>query len=240
MLGPSSSREGRRSRLGPLLAVGLLWASCTPVGSSEMGGGGVSGVGGRSGAGGGTIDAAAGGCGPRGAIDAGTFEASPEVSAACQACELGADPSVVPSCDPAFLSALKDQTGAPVGWGIDTLATDAEHAAGAALLHCVDVNDCAANASNTGSGDNAALGCFCGVGVAAVACIGGDGVHGACLLEYEAAATASPGGPAACASLAAFSAFVSTATSGYTGPIALVGNIKRCAVDAHCAVCGGL
>ncbi len=186
------------------------------------------------------VDAAAGGCGSREALDAGVFEAGPGAAAACEACELGADPSVVPSCDPAFLSAVKDQTGVPVGWGVDTLATDAERAAGAALLHCLDVNDCAANAANTGPGDNAALGCFCGAGVAPVACIGGDGVHGPCLLEYEAAATASPGGPTACSTLAAFSSFVSTATGGYTGPIALVGNIKRCAIDARCTACDGL
>jgi hypothetical protein len=210
--------------------------------SSEAGTAGMAGTDGGSGAGAGgtTIDAAAGGCGSRDTTDAAVVEVGPEVSSACQACELGADPSVVPSCDPAFLSALKDQTGAPVGWGIDTLGTDAERATGAALLHCLDVNDCAANAANTGAGDNAALGCFCGAGIASVACIGSGTVHGACLVEYEAAATATPGGPAACASLAAFSSFVATATSGSTGPIALVGNIKRCAIDARCTVCDGL
>ena len=223
-----------------VLGIGLLWASCAPAPSSDAGSAGMTGTGGGSGAGGPTVDAVAGGCGSRDTIDAAVVEVGPEVASACQACELGADPSVVPSCDPAFLSALKDQTGAPVGWGIDTLATDSERATGAALLRCLDVEDCAANAVNTGSGDNAALGCFCGAGVAPVACIGSDTVHGACLVEYEAAATATPGGPAACASLAAFSSFVSTATSGSTGPIALAGNIKRCAIDAQCTVCGRL
>ena len=240
MLGPSSRQARRRLPLVPLLAVGLLWAGCAPAGSAETGTAGAKGAGGSSGTGGGIADAAAGACGSVNANEAGAVEAGPDALASCQACELGADPSVVPSCDPAFLSAIKDQAGAPVGWGIDTLPTDAERAAGAALLHCLNANDCAANAANTGPGDNAALGCFCGPGVAAVDCIGGQGVHGVCLLEYEAAATASPGGPVACSSLAAFSAFVSTATSGYAGPIALAGNIKRCAVDAHCAACDGL
>ena len=200
----------------------------------------MTGAGAIPGAGGAPADAAAEACGLGDAFGAGTLEAGREASASCEACQLAADPSVVPSCDPAFLSANKDQTGAPVGWGIDTLPTGAERAAGAVLLHCLDVNDCATNAANTGPGDNAALGCFCGAGVAAVDCIGGLGVHGPCLREYEAAATASPGGPAACASLAAFSAFVSTATSGDAGPIALAGNIKRCAIDARCTVCDDL
>jgi hypothetical protein len=241
-LGPCSSRAARRFRLAAVFGVGLLWANCAPVTSSQTGTAGTTGTGGGSGAGAGgaTADAAAGGCGSRDTTDAAVVEAGREISSACQACELGADPSVVPSCDPAFLSAMKDQTGTPVGWGVETLATAAERATGAALLRCLDVNDCAANAANTGAGDNAALGCFCGAGVAPFACIGSGTVHGACVVEYEAAATATPGGPAACASLATFSSFVVTATSGSTGPIALVGNIKRCAVDARCTVCDGL
>ena len=239
-LAASSSGGGLSTRLGRFLAVGLVCVGCTARSSAQTDEGGSTGAGGHSGVGGAAPDAAVGSCGSSGTIEAGVFETGAEVLAACQACELAADPTAVPSCDPAFLTAIKDPTGAPVGWGIDTLATVAERAAGAALLHCLDVNDCAANATNMGPGDNAALGCFCGAGVAPVDCIGGQGVHGACLLEYEAAATASPGGPAACASLSAFSAFVSTATAGYAGPIALAGNIKRCAVNAPCAVCGSL
>ena len=87
------------------------------------------------------------------------------------------------------------------------------------LLHCLDVNDCATNAANTGPGDNAALECFCGAGVAAVDCIGGLGVHGPCLREYEAAATAEPlGARRVRVAATAFSAFVSTATSGDAQP----------------------
>jgi hypothetical protein len=173
-------------------------------------------------------------------VDAGKIDGQDEATAACEACELAADPSVVPSCDPAFLTATKDQSGAPVGWGLATLATEAQREAGAALLHCFDVNGCAANPSNTGPGDNPALGCFCGAGVAAMDCVGGQGVHGPCLFEYEAAAVVTPGGPSACASVASFSAFISTATAGSSGPISLAGNIKRCAVDAQCTECDAL
>jgi hypothetical protein len=231
------SRAGRRV-LGLLLASGL-GPGCSTADAVQTGLDGATGgsiVGAGSGDGG---DGMAG-CGPSGDLDASAPDASTEALEACQACELGVDPTVVPSCDPAFLGATKDPTGAPLGWGLATLATAAERRAGEALLHCLNVNDCAANAGNTGPGDNAALGCFCGGGVAGLDCLGGQGVHGPCVPEYEAAAAATPGGPDVCASLATFSAFVATTQAGSGGPISVADNIKRCAIDAQCSSCDAL
>jgi hypothetical protein len=230
----------QRWRGGVLRAV-VLWAFCgcsaAPAPASPGSAGTAGGAGAAAGGGAG---AASAGCGPSVTLDAGASDGQDEAAAACEACELSADPSVIPSCDPAFLTATKDPAGVPVGWGLATLATEAQRRAAAALLRCLDANACAANASNTGPGDNAALGCFCGSGVAPVDCIAGQGVHGPCLQEYEAAAVTTTDGPSVCASLSAFSAFVSTATAGSSGPISLAGNIKRCAIDAQCAACDAL
>jgi hypothetical protein len=163
--------------------------------------------------------------------------------AACEACQRAHAADV--GCPPELLSAtytIDPETGDHValGWGLATLATEAQRAAGAALLGCLNAHDCATDSQNVCPGDNPTLGCFCGTGVTAIDCIGGAGVHGVCLPEYAAAAAATPGGPPAGASLVELSLFVTTAAYDPSGPIGIADMIKRCAIDAPCPVCARL
>ena len=157
-----------------------------------------------------------------------------ETGVACAACEL--DSSEV-SCDPTFLTSTRDAQGNPIGWGVDTLAAEAERETGEALLHCINVNQCSANPTNDGPGNNAVLGCFCGSGVKLEACLSGTGVHGACVAEYEAAAAATPTGPPACSSIAVFADFVARVATNVKSPIGLADNVASCAFAAPCPVC---
>jgi len=160
-----------------------------------------------------------------------------DASAACAACELGSSDV---ACDPAFLTATRDAQGNPIGWGPGTLETEAERDAGEALLHCILVNHCSANADNDGPGPNSVLGCFCGLGIKLDACLSGVGVHGACIAEYEAAAAVAPTGPPACSSIAAFANFVALVSTNMKSPIGLADNVAWCASAAPCSVCEAL
>ncbi len=203
-------------------------------GATASGGAGASG-GGGAGDGGGATHAGAGGCQAGVTASDGGFDT--DAVAACAACELA---SSAPGCDPGLLSAATDPEGNALGWGVDSLPTEPARAAGVALLRCVNAHTCATNADNDGPGDNAVLGCFCGAGVTVEDCISGAGVHGSCVAEYEAAATATPTGPAACSSLAAYASFIAMVSSNWRSPIGIVDNVVRCAVNAPCAVCSGL
>lgn len=178
-----------------------------------------------------------------GAIDAAPFETAPSATvAACQACQLA---SAAPNCVPTLLTAttrpdLSTGDAIAVGWGLDTLASADARDAAAALLRCLNQNACARNSTNTAPGSNPVLGCFCGAGVTPEDCIGGAGVHGPCLDQYRAAAVVSAGGPAATASLASASLFITMAAFDPSGPIGLADTIKQCAIDAPCPVCDGL
>lgn len=166
-----------------------------------------------------------------------------DVARACASCE--GEHASNGYCPPTLLTAtvtIDPDTGdqVAVGWGLDTLATEGERAAGAALLHCLDVNHCSTDAQNACPGNNPVLGCFCGPGVAPIDCIIGAGVHGVCLAAFEAAAAATPGGPPSGSSLETFAAFVTTRGFEPGNPIGLAVNIKRCAIEAPCPVCDGL
>ncbi len=213
------------------------------------GGGGArpdsSGAGGAAGRGGGDI---VGGSGGTSQTDAGGCEAAAitlpadggtasDAASGCAACELA---SSAPGCDPGLLSAASDPEGNALGWGVDSLPTQAARAAGTALLHCINAHACATSSDNKGPGDNAALGCFCGAGVTVEDCTSGAGIHGPCIAEYEAAATATPTGPPACSSLAAYSIFIAMVSSNWQSPVGIVDNVVRCAVNAPCPICAGL
>lgn len=233
---------------GWMLCLGLVAAAVTACGSAGdapsdvgPGSGGAAGNGGTEpglgGAGGfagaaGTV-ACAGAMGGAG----GTGDGNANALAACAACELA---STADSCEADFLTATRDATGNPTGWGVATLETQAEKDTGAALLHCVNVNQCAANPDNTGPGSNTELGCFCGAGVSVGDCLSGAGIHGPCIAEYEAAAAATPTGPAVCSSLAAFAGFIATVTSNWKSPIGIANNVNRCAIDTPCPACDTL
>lgn len=201
-------------------------------GASDRGAGG-DGAGGN----GGPPDAGAGGC--EAAMiappaDAGALGAA---TAACEACELA---SSAAGCDPGLLSAATDPEGNALGWGVDSLPTETARTTGRALLHCINEHACAANTDNNGPGNNAALGCFCGSGVSVEDCVAAAGVHGPCIVEYEAAATATPTGPPACAPLATYASFIATVSSNWQSPIGIADNVVRCAVNAPCPICAGL
>jgi hypothetical protein len=149
---------------------------------------------------------------------------------ACQTCELA---SGARSCNAAYLSATRDANGDPVGWGFETLSTQAQRDAGAALLRCLNANNCS-------KGNNPILGCYCSAGVAATDCLAGVGLAGVCIPQYQAAATASEGGPPAGSSAAVFAGFISTRAFDPAGPIGMADSIKQCAIDSACAICGSL
>lgn len=153
----------------------------------------------------------------------------------CQACQLA---SAVPLCDPPNLTATSsqdprtgEQTG--IGWGCGTLPTQGARAACTALLHCLNAHDCEKG------GRNPVMGCYCG-NATAVPCFAGEGVDGPCIPEYEAAAAASVGGPAAGASASQRARFIATEASNPTTAIGLADNLRKCAIDTPCQVCEAL
>jgi hypothetical protein len=240
--GATAAVAGRMLCFG-LLAGGAVIACGSSGGapaSTSPGSGGAGNVGAEPGLGGAGGSAGAGGvvaCAGATGGAGGTGGGNADALAACAACELA---STADSCEADFLTATRDATGNPTGWGIATLETQAERDTGAALLHCVNVNQCAANADNSGPGSNTELGCFCGAGISVGDCLSGAGIHGPCIAEYEAAAAATPTGPAACSSLAAFAGFIATVTSNWKSPIGIANNVNRCAIDTPCPVCDTL
>jgi hypothetical protein len=151
---------------------------------------------------------------------------------ACQSCELS---SVQGICDSPNITATSstdprtgEQTG--VGWGCATLADPKARSACFALLHCLNVNGCGH------PGENPVTGCYCGA-ASAEDCIGGQGINGACIAEYQAAAVASAGGPTAAAGSGQISQFIATESGDPTTPVGLANNIKHCAMETHCDAC---
>jgi hypothetical protein len=120
-----------------------------------------------------------------------------------------------------------------LGWGCATLGTDAARAACVALLHCLNVNDCEKR------GQNPVMGCYCGTSPAGP-CLGGEGINGACIAAYQAAASASAGGPAPGSSTAQLSRFIALAASDPSTPIGLADNVRKCAMDTPCDICSAL
>jgi hypothetical protein len=146
-------------------------------------------------------------------------------ASSCQACELAAEQG---KCDPGFLSGRSDD---PPSWGCGTLATPVERTACAALLHCLNVADCA-------QGGNPFLGCFCG-SAGIQGCVAGSGVSGDCVSQYEAAA-ASAGGPPLGSPVAVLARYLITMGTNPRNPVGLADNIKECANQAHCDSCDDL
>ena len=164
------------------------------------------------------------------------------VAAACGACEMAHGSPDNLLCPAILLTAnytLDPDTGnqVAVGWGLDTLPTAGERAAGAALLHCLNVHRCATDGKNQCPGDNPELGCFCGAGIAPVDCLSGAGIHGPCIAEYAAAAAVTPGGPPQGSSQAALALYVAQMAGDPTGPIGLADMIASCAIADPCSIC---
>jgi hypothetical protein len=151
---------------------------------------------------------------------------------ACQSCELSSSQGVCASENITATSNTDPQTGdqTGVGWGCGTLADPKARAACLALLHCLNVNGCGH------PGENPVAGCYCGA-APAEACIGGQGITGACITEYQAAAVASAGGPVSGAGGGQLSQFIATASGDPTTPVGLANNIKHCAMETNCDAC---
>jgi hypothetical protein len=158
-----------------------------------------------------------------------------ESGLACQSCELSSGQGICDSPNITATSATNPQTGEQtgIGWGCGTLPDAKAQAACGALLRCLNATDCGHK------GENPVTGCYCGA-AAPDACIGGVGITGACIAEYQAAAAASPGGPAPGASGGQLSQFIATAAGDPTTPVGLADNIKHCAAETHCDACGAL
>jgi hypothetical protein len=151
---------------------------------------------------------------------------------ACQSCELSSDQGI---CTVENLTATSrmdpktgDQTG--VGWGCGTLADAKAQSACLALLRCLNANGCER------SGENPVAPCYCGT-AAPEQCIGGLGINGACIAEYQAAARVSSGGPGSTAGTGQLSQFIATVSGDPTTPIGLADGIKLCASESHCDAC---
>ncbi len=148
-----------------------------------------------------------------------------DAKSSCQACEFAKEQG---KCDPDFLSARSES---PPSWGCDTLLTPRERVACAALLHCLNVADCAREGSPF-------LRCFCGASPLQ-ACLAGQGVTGDCMAQYADAAETS-GGPAKGAPVADLARYLAQMGTNPRNPVGLADNIKECAVLAHCEVCNDL
>jgi len=161
--------------------------------------------------------------------------ASADDATACQSCELSSAQGICDSPNITATSSVNPQSGEQtgIGWGCGTLRDPKAQAACQALLHCLNVNDC------SHPGQNPVTGCYCG-GAAADQCIGGQGINGACVPEYQSAALVSAGGPPVGAPGGQLSQFIATASSDPTTPIGLANNIKHCATETHCDACGTL
>jgi hypothetical protein len=154
---------------------------------------------------------------------------------ACQSCELSSPQGICESPNITATSSLDPKTGEQtgIGWGCGTLPDATAQAACGALLHCLNATDCGHQ------GENPVTGCYCGA-AAPEACIGGVGITGRCIAEYQAAAAVSQGGPPTGAAVGQISQFIATAAGDPTTPIGLANNIKHCAAETHCDACGAL
>jgi hypothetical protein len=151
---------------------------------------------------------------------------------ACQSCELSSGQGICDSPNVTATSSTDPRTGEQtgVGWGCGTLADAKARSACLALLHCLNVNGCGH------PGENPVTGCYCGA-APAEDCMAGQGIDGACIAEYQAAAVASPGGPATGAGSGQISQFIATESGDPTTPVGLANNIKHCATETHCDAC---
>jgi hypothetical protein len=151
---------------------------------------------------------------------------------ACQSCELSSSQGVCASENITATSNTDPQTGdqTGVGWGCGTFAEPKARSACLALLHCLNINECGH------PGENPVTGCYCGT-APAEDCMGGQGITGACVAEYQAAAIASPGGPASGAGSGQLSQFIATASGDPTTPVGLANNIRHCATETNCDAC---
>jgi hypothetical protein len=151
---------------------------------------------------------------------------------ACQSCELSSSQGICSSENVTATSNAEPQTGEQtgVGWGCGTLVDSKAQAACLALLHCLNASGC------EHPGENPVTGCYCGT-APAEDCIGGQGINGACIAEYQAAANASPGGPASGSGGGQLSQFITTASGDPTTPVGLANNTRHCAMETHCDAC---
>jgi hypothetical protein len=242
MITTKTTRIEERSRLARTVAALALILGV--LGGCSGGGGGR----GTGGAGGGDVGGAAaggtsGGAGGGAALCMGTGGeggSSATATLSCEACERASRNDYCPATLLTATYTTDPETGdqVAVGWGLTTLPTQPERDAGAALLHCLNVNACSTDSKNVCAGNNPVLGCFCGAGVDPVDCIGGAGVHGVCLAEFAAAAAVTPGGPAAGSTLSVLAGFVTTKGFEPTNAVGLAVNIKRCAIATPCPLCG--
>ena len=158
--------------------------------------------------------------------------AAVDTAIACQSCELSSSQGVCASENITATSNTDPRTGdqTGVGWGCGTLADSKARSACLALLHCLNINECGH------PGENPVTGCYCG-SAPAEDCMGGQGITGACVAEYQAAALASPGGPASGAGSGQLSQFIATASGDPTTPVGLANNIRHCATETNCDAC---
>jgi hypothetical protein len=156
--------------------------------------------------------------------------------AACQGCELSSDQGACVTENITATSRTDPQTGdqTGVGWGCGTLTDPTAQSACLTLLHCLNANGC-----NGRPGENPVGECYCGA-AAPEQCMGGQGITGACIAEYQAAARVSPGGPGPGAANGQLSVFIATASGDPTTPIGLADGIKLCATETQCDVCQAL
>jgi hypothetical protein len=169
------------------------------------------------------------------AAAAGSAAAPVDNATACQSCELSSSEGVCASENITATSNTDPKTGdqTGVGWGCGTLADPRARAACLALLHCLNVSGCGHPR------ESPVTGCYCGA-APAEACIGGQGITGPCIAEYQAAAIASPGGPASGAGSGQLSQFIATASGDPTTPVGLADNIRHCGLDTNCDACQAL
>ena len=187
-------------------------------------------------------DASPSSAGAPGSANAGTLPVAAAEDAgasdnltACQRCQRDSKAGI---CDPPNITATSStnrETGeqTAIGWGCATLPTTAARAACGALLNCLDVNECGEK------GRNPVMACYCGH-AGPDACIGGQGLTGACVPEYHAAALASPGGPTAGSDVGALSRFIATNAADPITPLGLADNVRHCTVDSPCEICEAL
>ena len=166
------------------------------------------------------------------ALPAGAAVAPVDNATACQSCELSSSQGVCASENITATSNTDPRTGdqTGVGWGCGTLADPKARSACLSLLHCLNVNGCGH------PGESPVTGCYCGA-APAEDCMGGQGITGACIAEYQAAAVASPGGPASGAGGGQLSQFIATVSGDPTTPVGLANNIKHCALETSCDAC---
>jgi len=160
---------------------------------------------------------------------------STDSTVACRSCEMASGHGICDSPNITATSSTDPKTGEQtgIGWGCATLPDGKAQTTCLALLRCLNATACGR------PGENPVGGCYCGA-AAPEACLGGQGITGACIAEYQAAAAASPGGPSSGAAIGQLSQFIGIASSDPTTPIGLADNIKHCAMETRCDACEAL